>query len=737
MNQHQERTAAIRHLVDEARRIEQNGVNHATLEKIGGLLAALASRAELFPQDEFPLGADGGIYRLSEDPDHRFALYASAGGAGKKVPPHNHTTWAIIAGVHGAERNVVYERLDNGAQAGVVKLREAPAKEKTLRRGDVICYLPDDFHHIETPAGSGDALHLHFYGLSLEHLPDRLSVDMATAAAKRFMAKAKILTPLLSVEQVKALLKSDEVFAFFDVREEGEFSTQGHPLFATPLPLSRLEPRALALLPDPQTRIVLMDSGEEGHDPQWGGRANRAAAKLSQLGYTDLAVMKGGLKAWREAGCEVFTGVNVPSKAFGEVVEHENDTPRIDAADLQKLVDAKTDLVILDSRPLPEFNNMSIPGGIDCPGAELVYRVKDLVPNPETLVVVNCAGRTRSIIGAQSLINAGLPNKVIALKNGTMGWHLAGLKVARGETRSFGPQGPEAAKFAQAAAANIAARMKVKKIDKAGLAKLEAKGGPLYRLDVRDPAEYAQGHLKGFRHAAGGQLVQATDQYVGARHATIVLHDNDGVRATMTAHWLMQMDWNDVHVLDHKPVSSELTTEAEPRFPRGFALPTPATVAPAELSKSLEHALVIDLDTSLRYRDGHVPGAWFAVRAGLTKTIREMLAQQKGVTRIVLVSPDGEIAALAAAEAEAAGGGLPVATLAGGMKGWRDAKLAIETGHTRMADPPTDVWYRPYDFKENIEAAMRQYLDWEVDLVPQVARDGDARFSVLKSGTGH
>ena len=160
-------------------------------------------------------------------------------------------------------------------------------------------------------------------------------------------------------------------------------------------------------------------------------------------------------------------------------------------------------------------------------------------------MVVNCAGRTRSIIGAQSLINAGLPNKVMALKNGTMGWHLAGLKVARGETKSFGPQGPEAAKFAQAAAATIAARMKIKKIDKAGLAKLEAKGGPLYRLDVRDPAEYAQGHLKGFRHAAGGQLVQATDQYVGARNATIVLHDNDGVRATMTAHWLMQMGWNE------------------------------------------------------------------------------------------------------------------------------------------------------------------------------------------------
>ena len=730
MNLHQERSRAVRQLVDQARQIEKEGVTSRMLDKMGNLVASLASRADLFPQDEFPLGPDGGIYRLSEAPDHRFALYASAGGPGKKVPPHNHTTWAVIAGVHGAEHNVVYERLDNGAKPDHVQLRAA--REKTLRRGDVICYLPDEFHHIETPEGSGSALHLHFYGLSLEHLPDRVSVDMANGTAKRFMSKPRILTPLLSVRQVKAMLKSGDVFAFFDVREEGEFSTKGHPLFATPLPLSRLEPRALALLPGPNTRIVLMDSGEDSVDPQWSGRANRAAAKLSQLGYTDISMMKGGLKAWREAGCEVFTGVNVPSKAFGEVVEHDNDTPRIDAADLQKLVDAKTDLVILDSRPMPEFNNMSIPGGVDCPGAELVYRVKDFAPNPGTLVVVNCAGRTRSIIGAQSLINAGLPNKVIALKNGTMGWHLAGLKVARGETRSFGPQGAEAAKFAQAAAANVARRMNIRKIDKAGLAELEARlekgGGPLYRLDVRDPAEYAQGHLKGFRHAAGGQLVQATDQYVGARNATIVLHDNDGVRATMTAHWLMQMGWNDVHVLDHKPAASELTTDAEPRFPTGFRLPTPATVAP----RDVKDALVIDLDTSLRYRDGHIPGAWFAVRANLAKTLPEMLAKQPGAKSVVLVSPDGEIAALAASEAAEVAGGLPVAVLAGGMKAWREAGLDIETGHTRMADPPTDVWYRPYDFKEDVEAAMRQYLDWEVDLVPQVKRDGDARFNVYK-----
>src|SRR5258707_5745885 len=200
----------------------------------------------------------------------------------------------------------------------------------------------------------------------------------------------------------------------------------------------------------------------------------------------------------------------------------------------------------------------------------------------------------------------------------------------------------------------------------------------------------------------------------------------------MTAHWLLQMNWANTCVLDHKPVASELTTEAEPRFPKGFALPTPATVS----TKEIEGALVIDLDTSLRYRDGHVPGAWFAVRANLGKTITEMLKKQPQAKRIVLVSPDGEIAALAAAEAAEVAGGLPVAILAGGMKAWRDAGLAIETGHTRLADPPTDVWYRPYDNKQDVEAAMRQSLDWEVDLVPQVKRDGDAKFAVFKPLSG-
>jgi rhodanese-related sulfurtransferase/predicted metal-dependent enzyme (double-stranded beta helix superfamily) len=729
-----ERAAATRDMLAKVRDIETGeGVTRESLVKIGQALTGLARRADLFPLAQFPVREDGGIYRISEDPDHRFALYASAGVEGKAVPPHNHTTWACIAGVHGQEHNVRYARVADGRNDPDYIALERGG-ELTVVNGNCIEYLPDDFHTIAVPEGGAPALHLHLYGLSLEHLPDRVTVELESGRARRFMAKPKILTPLVPVQDVKATLAGDGELAFFDVREEGEFN-EGHPLFATPLPLSKLELRVRALLPGRDARVVLMDGGEEGQM----GRANRAAARLSRCGYSNVAVMDGGLKAWREAGFEVFSGVNVPSKAFGEVVEHECDTPRIEAAELKQMLDEGKDLVILDSRPMDEFRNMSIPGGKDCPGAELVYRVRDFAPSPETLVVVNCAGRTRSIIGAQSLINAGLPNKVVALKNGTMGWHLAGLEVARGKHDTYRGQSAAASGWAREAAARVAQKAGLRPIPMTVLRRIEAdaaaRGGSVYKFDVRDPAEYAKGHLAGFRHAPGGQLVQATDQYVGVRNATVVLHDNDGVRATMTAHWLQQMGWQKVHVLKHRPLTDEIETGPERRAVPGLGRVPVATITAQDLKALVDagEAMVVDLDTSLRYRDGHVPGAWFAVRAGLRTTLPAMMAQTSGAKRLVLVSPDGVNARLAAADlAEEGPPGLEIAVLDGGMRAWRDARLPVEKGQTRMADPPTDVWYRPYDRGENVEAAMNQYLAWEVDLVAQVHRDGDARFNVLK-----
>ncbi|GIT52924.1 MAG: hypothetical protein Ct9H300mP16_00840 [Pseudomonadota bacterium] len=175
------------------------------------------------------------------------------------------------------------------------------------------------------------------------------------------------------------------------------------------------------------TPIVLCDD--------CGGEAERAAEQIARFGYTRFEILDGGIAAGKgKAGYEIFSGVNVPSKAFGEFFEQEYETPRLPAAQVKAKIDAGEKVVILDSRPMVEFNNMSIPGGSCCPGAELVYRVSDAVEDPDTLVVVNCAGRTRSIIGCQSLINAGIPNPVVALKDGTMGWHLAGFALDHGQT---------------------------------------------------------------------------------------------------------------------------------------------------------------------------------------------------------------------------------------------------------------------------------------------------------------
>src|SRR6185437_951569 len=298
--------------------------------------------------------------------------------------------------------------------------------ELTVRRGNAVAFLPDDFHTIAVTS-EGPSLHLHMYGMSLENLPERIHFATSQGGAyKVFPANPNIGAPLLPAAALKAMLNDGGELALIDVREEGAFG-RNHLLFACCLPLSRLEMRIDALVPRRGARIVLCDADD--------GLAQRAASRLMRLGYRNLAVLAGGVAAWQAAGYELFSGVNVPSKAFGEFVEHHDETPRLTAAEVAAKRAENAEMVILDSRPMGEYRAMNIPGGIDCPGAELVWRVHDTAPRPETLVVVNCAGRTRSIIGAQSLINAGIANRVVALKDGTMGWHLAGLKLEKGQSK--------------------------------------------------------------------------------------------------------------------------------------------------------------------------------------------------------------------------------------------------------------------------------------------------------------
>ena len=690
-----ERAQAVRETVEAVKAIEaQYGVTREALERIKPVLVKLASRTELFPAESFGNlpGRPGTLFHLAEDPDGRFALYGSAGAPGKAQPPHNHTTWACIAGVYGDEHNVFYDRVDERKVEGEGRL--AKSGELTVVKGNACAFLPDDFHTIEVVNGK-ESLHLHLYGKTLEDLPERIFFGASTGGPyKRFMSKPEVFSPRITPAGLKAMIADGGELAILDPREEGVYS-KSHLFLAASCPLSRLEVLIGKMVPRAGTRIVLVDEDEK--------LAQRAASVLRSFGYRDIHVLAGGLAAWSAAGYELYSGVFVPSKAFGEYVEHRDGTPRITAAELKAKLDAKEDVLVVDSRPMNEFEVMNIPGALDCPGAELVYRVPELATNPDTLVVVNCAGRTRSIIGAQSLINAQLPNKVVALKNGTMGWHLAGFTLERGNHRHAPAPGTEALAKARSLAAEVSRRFGIRRLDRAGLSRLAAdRDRTLYIFDVRSPEEYAQGHLPGAANAPGGQLVQSTDGFMATRNARVALVDSEGVRAVMTASWLLQMGWPEVYVVEVAPEVQE--------------------VAPADLKK-LGQVQVIDFATSIEYREGHVPGAAFAIRSRLAAQ-KDKLATSG---TIVCTSPDGMIARFAAADLQAIAT-VPVKVLAGGTQAWRAAGLPVETGQTVMWEPNEDVYYKPYDGKSQVEQAMRDYLDWEVALMEKIGRDTDVRF---------
>src|SRR5262249_28227543 len=459
----------------------------------------------------------------------------------------------------------------------------------------------------------------------------------------------------VSPREVKTMLADGGELALFDVREELIFS-RGHLLHARSLPLSRLELRIRGLVPRWTTRVVLVDDGE--------GLAPRAAETLGRLGYTDLTFLEGGVAAWTASGFELFSGINVPSKAFGEFVEHADATPNIAAEELEQLLRERANVVVLDSRPFDEYSRMSIPTGIDVPGAELVLRARDLAPSPETTIVVNCAGRTRSIIGAQSLINAGVPNKVVALRNGTMGWNLAGFTCDSGQTRQAPMPLKDALAWAQAAAGRVADRFGVKRIETTDLARMRSDPARTpYLFDVRDPEEYAAGHVAGSVAAPGGQLVQATDHYIGTLGARIVVVDEKEVRALMTGSWLRQMGFPEVFVLAQAGEEGGSPGDDVPGLGRRPDLAIDSAGLAALLAR--DAVTVIDLSLSRTYRRAHIPGAWFAIRARLGRALGVVPSREC----FVLTSEDGRLADLAAPEL-AALTERPVRYLDGGNAAW-------------------------------------------------------------------
>ena len=524
---------------------------------------------------------------------------------------------------------------------------------------------------------------------------------------------------MLKPDALADLMGSQTPHAVLDVRERGAYE-RGHIFRTTTLPRRQLEQRVPTLVTAPATPIALVDAD--------GALAPLAASTLAAMGYRDVRPLEGGLAAWRAAGRRVVQGLNVPSKVFGERALHEWGTPQIAPHELMRRIEARDDMVIVDSRTYEEYHRGCIPGSISVPGGELVLRIGELVQRPETTIVVHCGGRTRSYIGAESLRRMRLPNPIVALENGTMGWELAGLTLERGATRTMPEPGNRSRVQAAATAKRVVTEDSVRflGVDEVRARWEQRRERNVYLVDVRTADEYEAEHVAGSIWAPGGQAVQATDDYFAVRGAAYVFICDGLVRSVMTAAWFTRMGVADVAVLAGgvgawRDSGGLVESGHESPTPAGWDAARAATRyrKPADLGD----AVVVDVGMSDAYTAGHVPGSGWICRSRLEAKIAARVADR--ARPVVLTCPDGVASTLGAATLRSLGY-TDVSVLDGGTRSWADAGRPLETGTTRLWDEPDDVVLKPY---QRGREAMEAYLRWEeaLDL-----HDGTSAHRLLK-----
>ncbi|RAM62846.1 sulfurtransferase [Herbaspirillum rubrisubalbicans] len=497
--------------------------------------------------------------------------------------------------------------------------------------------------------------------------------------------------------------------ALLDVREAGQFG-EGHLFFAVPLPYSRLELDAPRLVPRQDVRLVLVDDGD--------GVAILAARRLEALGYRQVLVLDGGVQAWQAAGHTLFKGVNVPSKTFGELVEHAYATPHISASELDQWRRAGKRFVLLDGRTLEEHHKMTIPGSVACPNGELAYRIGTLVPDADVPVVINCAGRTRSILGAQTLRNLGLANPVLALENGTQGWYLAGLTLEHGSKTRYPDQPPQDLEAARAAAERLRQHFAIPQLDAVqAQAWVDDPRRTTYVLDIRSAEEFLSGTLAGAVHAPGGQLIQATDQYVGVRRSRLILLDHEQIRAPVVASWLHQLGF-EVAVLA-QGIATPLQLPLEQASQTHTASIAQADVQAATRQVKQRQALLLDVRSSESYLKEHALTSQWLIRPRIGSWIK---AQPSLPEQVFLVADSAAAAALVAHDLRQAG----VKELA-----WIGGLAPLQqVGWPTITDPASlgsseriDYLFFVHDRHAGNADAARQYLAWETALVAQCSQD--------------
>lgn len=509
------------------------------------------------------------------------------------------------------------------------------------------------------------------------------------------------------------LLEAGSTLALIDVREHGEYN-QAHIPGASALPRRMIEAGMERLVPCKGVQVIICDDR--------GPRAALAATTLERMGYRRVAVLDGGVNRWASDGYPTEWGMNVASKDFGERVEVVHRVPTITADELHARMRRGDDLVILDTRTPEEYGRFCIPGGRSVPGGELALRITDIArERPGATLVVNCAGRTRSIIGARLLQRMDLPDvDVVSLRNGTSGWMLAGLELERGAGRVELPDpSAQGRAAAEAFGRRVAEEDGVRMLSADDLAAVmgRAEQECVYLIDVRGAAEFASGHIPGFRWFPGGQAVQRADDVAAVRNGSIVFICDGIARAAVAASWYRQMGFPNVYAVDGgvtacRAAGWQLETGMAEVEPWGLAearAKTPAC-SPSELharSSGERRPVVLFVGTSNQFAAAHVPGARWLSRSWLEPRV-ESLAPDRAVP-IVTTDVDGGGAPLAAQSLREMGYA-DVSFLDGGMTAWMEAGLPVEQGLSGVMQPPDDVVVMGPD---RGHADMIHYLRWE------------------------
>ncbi|MFB9948990.1 rhodanese-like domain-containing protein [Rhizobium puerariae] len=329
-------------------------------------------------------------------------------------------------------------------------------------------------------------------------------------------------------------LADGQELAVLDIRDPAVVG-YASPLFATNLPVERVKNDIDRFVPRKVVRTVLADAGD--------GVAARLVEELAAIGRSNVFALEGGIPAWTANGDgKTLPTFDTPGVDFSVAVKEEKNTPVISADELKKLRNAGEDVIVIDTRTVPEFVREHVPGAVSVPGAELVLRFKDVVPSEKTKVVVSCAGLPRAILGAQTLIDAKVPNQVSYLHEGTKGWTAAGLGLETGKTRVYGKASDAALEFARRHIEALSSDDRFPEIDVATARNWATDPDrTTYLLDVRTPEEFELGHLDDTLSSEGGQLLGVAYRTIAVRGARVVLIDDlPGVRARTVAHWLQR-----------------------------------------------------------------------------------------------------------------------------------------------------------------------------------------------------